>query len=90
MKYRKPIGINKHFRIDKSKSFSNQYGVHINGIESFWSFSKRRLSKFNGVKSTFIYHLKECEWRCKKQLKEMEKELWKLLLKYEKPKVNNP
>lgn len=79
------IGIDKHFRIDKSKSFSNRYGVHINGIESFWSFTKRRLSKFNGVKSTFILHLKECEWRWKKPAKDLEKELWKLLLKYEKP-----
>ena len=72
----------KHFRIDKSKSFSNQNGVHINGIESFWSFTKRRLAKFNGVKSTFILHLKECEWRWRKEPKEMEKELWKLLKKY--------
>jgi transposase len=55
------MGYEKHFRIDKSKSFSNQNGVHINGIESFWSFTKRRLAKFNGVKSTFILHLKECE-----------------------------
>lgn len=72
----------KHFRIDKSKSFSNQNGVHINGIESFWSFTKRRLAKFNGVKSTFILHLKECEWRWRKEPKEMEKELWELLKKY--------
>jgi len=64
---------NKHFRIDKSKSFSNQQGVHINGIESFWSFTKRRLTKFNGVKSTFNLHLKECEWR--KEIEEMENEL---------------
>lgn len=77
------IGFEKHFRIDKSKSFSNQNGVHINGIESFWSFTKRRLAKFNGVKSTFILHLKECEFRWKKDTKEMEKELWKLLKKYE-------
>ena len=55
------MGYEKHFRIDKSKSLSNQNGVHINGIESFWSFTKRRLAKFNGVKSTFILHLKECE-----------------------------
>ncbi len=75
------IGYNKHFRIDKSKSFSNQYGVHINGIESFWSFTKRRLAKFNGVKSTFELHLKECEWRWRKSIKEMEKELWNLLKK---------
>lgn len=76
------IGYNKHFRIDKSKSFSNKHGVHINGIESFWSFTKRRLAKFNGVKSTFELHLKECEWRWRKSTEEMEKELWKLLLKY--------
>ena len=76
------MGYEKHFRIDKSKSFSNQNGVHINGIESFWSFTKRRLAKFNGVKSTFILHLKECEWRWRKEPKEMEKELWKLLKKY--------
>lgn len=72
-------GYNKHFRIDKSKSFSNKRGVHINGIESFWSFTKRRLAKFNGVKSTFMLHLKECEWRWRKSTEEMEKELWILL-----------
>lgn len=76
------MGYEKHFRIDKSKSFSNQNGVHINGIESFWSFTKRRLAKFNGVKSTFILHLKECEWRWRKEPKEMEEELWKLIKKY--------
>ena len=75
------MGFEKHFRIDKSKSFSNQNGVHINGIESFWSFTKRRLAKFNGVKSTFILHLKECEFRWKKNTEEMEKELWELLKK---------
>ncbi|ARN78157.1 IS1595 family transposase [Nonlabens spongiae] len=76
------IGYNKHYRIDKSKSFSNRHGVHINGIESFWSFTKRRLAKFNGVKKTFDLHLKECEWRWKKSTQQMEKELWKMLLKY--------
>lgn len=76
------LGYEKHFRIDKSKSFSNQNGIHINGIESFWSFTKRRLAKFNGVKSTFNLHLKECEWRWRKDLLEMEKELWSLLKKY--------
>jgi hypothetical protein len=36
---------------------------HINGFESFWSFAKRRLQKFNGVSSqTFYLRLKECEW----------------------------
>jgi transposase len=38
--------------------------VHINGIESFWSFAKRRLAKFNGVPpSSFPSFLKETEFR---------------------------
>jgi len=37
---------------------------HINGIESFWSYAKRRLAKFNAVpRQTFLLHLKECEFR---------------------------
>ncbi|MBA3755897.1 MAG: IS1595 family transposase, partial [Nitrosomonas sp.] len=37
---------------------------HINGIESFWSFAKRRLAKFNGVSEHIFYlHLKETEFR---------------------------
>jgi len=44
--------------------FSNGNGNHINGIESFWSFAKRRLAKYNGVrKSHFANYLKETEWR---------------------------
>jgi len=37
---------------------------HINGIESFWSFVKRRMSKQNGVREDkFLLHLKESEFR---------------------------
>ncbi len=36
----------------------------MNGIESFWSFAKKRLAKFNGLTDEkFILHLKECECR---------------------------
>ena len=59
------VGYDKHYRINKSKTFAEK-GVHINGIESFWSFTKRRLAKFNGVKKNFDLHLKECEWRWNK------------------------
>lgn len=76
------VGYDKHLRVNKSEHFSNRQGVHINGIESFWSFTKRRLAKFNGVKKYFDLHLKECEWRWKKKQKQMEDELWKMLLKY--------
>ena len=54
----------KHYRINHSKEYSDGKGNHINGIENFWSFAKRRLAKFNGVsRKTFLLHLKECEFR---------------------------
>ena len=44
--------------------FARQDGTHINGVESFWSWSKRRLAKFNGIKKRhFQMYLLECEWR---------------------------
>ena len=59
------VGYDKHVRINKQKSFTKGR-AHINGIEAFWSFTKRRLAKFNGVKVNFDLHLKECEWRYNK------------------------
>ena len=54
----------KHKRINHSKTYSDRKGTHVNGIENFWSFAKRRLAKFNGVsRKTFLLHLKECEFR---------------------------
>ena len=55
----------RHYRINHQKNqYSNRKGSHINGIENFWSFSKRRLQKFNGIKPSYFYlHLKECEFR---------------------------
>lgn len=70
------VGYKKHFRINhKRDEFSNKRGVHINGIESFWSFTKRRLTKFNGVKKNFDLHLKECEWRWNKNIDQLLHEL---------------
>src|SRR3989339_1988826 len=41
------VGYNKHFRVNHGNNeFSRGEGIHINGIENFWSFTKRRLSKF--------------------------------------------
>ena len=58
------VGYDKHFRVNHSTNeFSKGNGIHINGIENFWSFTKRRLAKFNGVKKNFELHLKESEWR---------------------------
>jgi len=58
------VGYSKHYRVNHgADEFANDQS-HINGIESFWSFAKRRLQKFNGVPAaSFDLHLKECEWR---------------------------
>lgn len=76
------VGFDKHRRINHTEEFSNGAGNHINGIENFWSFTKRRLAKFNGVKVNFELHLKECEWRYKKKLKQLNQELIVLLKNY--------
>ena len=53
-----------HYRVHHSKNEFVRGKSHVNGIESFWSFAKRRLSKFNGLAShKFNLHLKECEFR---------------------------
>ncbi|TCV90153.1 IS1595 family transposase [Sulfurirhabdus autotrophica] len=58
------IGFDKHFRVNHGENEFANGERHINGIESFWSYAKRRLAKFNGVpKHTFYLHLKETEYR---------------------------
>ena len=48
-----------HYRVYHSKNEFARGKNHINGIESFWSWSKRRLQKFNGTQRKYFYlHLK--------------------------------
>ena len=72
------VGFDKHIRINKQKTFAKGR-AHINGIEAFWSFTKRRLAKFNGVKVNFPLHLKECEWRYNKSASFLAKNLLTLI-----------
>ena len=73
-------GFDKHYRVNHSKNEFATKDSHINGIESFWSFAKRRLQKFNGIaRHTFYLHLKECEWRFNNRSKNLYLELLKLL-----------
>ena len=52
----------KHYRINHSKEFV-QHHNHINGIESFWSYVKRKMRKHNGVpRHKFSLYLKESEF----------------------------
>ncbi len=58
------LGYQKHFRVHHGKNEFVRGKTHINGIESFWGYAKTRLSHFRGIhKTTFILHLKECEFR---------------------------
>lgn len=58
------FGFEKHFRVHHGKNEFARGKKHINGIESFWSYAKRRLRKFNGIrKDKFLFHLKETEFR---------------------------
>ena len=58
------VGYAKHLRVRHADSEFAVKDNHINGIESFWSFAKHRLSRFHGIpKHTFYLHLKESEFR---------------------------
>ena len=53
-----------HYRIFHHENEFARGKNHVNGIESFWSFTKRRMAKFNGIKKeNFLVHLKESEYR---------------------------
>ena len=77
------VGYDKHYRVNHGENeFARDKHIHINGIESFWSFTKRRLARFNGVKRYFYLHLKECEWRWKRNEIELQGYLLKILKKF--------
>ena len=58
------VGYAKHFRVDHGQDQFVRGPHHVNGIESFWSFAKRRLLRFKGIRAQdFYWHLKECEFR---------------------------
>jgi len=78
------IGYEKHYRVHHGANEFARWNQHINWIESFWSFTKRRLSRFNGIKKAyFYYYLKESEFRynCRINWKDIYKEILKLLRK---------
>ena len=58
------LGFKKHYRIQHGHNEFARGKTHINGIESFWSYAKTRMSRFRGIgKNSFLLHLKECEFR---------------------------
>lgn len=70
-----------HHRIYHSENEFARGKNHVNRIESFWSFTKRRLAKFNGIQGKMFYlHLKESEFRFNNR-NLTPNQLYKLLLK---------
>lgn len=58
------VGYDKHYRVHHGNDEFARGSAHINGIESFWSYAKRRLSQFNGLpQKKFLRYLKETEFR---------------------------
>jgi transposase-like protein len=72
------LGGYKHHRIHHHQNQFARGKNHVNGIESFWSFTKLRLAKLRGIRHEyFILHLKESEWR----FNHRHDNLYRLLLK---------
>lgn len=74
-------GFSRHRRInkydDRNPAVFSGNGPHINGIERFWSYAKRRRQKFNGLRRpAFPTFLKETEFRFNTR----EDDLYKILL----------
>jgi len=68
----------KHHRINHSKQFVSSHN-HINGIESFWSYVKRKMRKHNGIpRAKFYLYLKEAEFR----FNHRDQDIYKLLTKF--------
>ncbi len=54
----------KHHRVHHHKDEFARGKNHVNGIESFWSYVKFRMTKLRGVrKDKFVIHLMESAWR---------------------------
>lgn len=74
------MGYEKHYRVFHWKNEFVRGKQHVNGIESFWSFTKRRLRKFNWIqRQYFLYHLKESEFRY--NVRVMHEDMFKKLVK---------
>ncbi len=77
------VGYAKHLRVNHGENEFANGKSHINGIESFWSFAKRRVIKFNGIPArNFLLHLKESEFRFNHRRGNLYRELLKLLRKH--------
>jgi len=72
----------EHIRISHDKELVDNKKNHINGIESFWSYVKNKLSKYYGIRHEYFYlYLKEFEFRFNNKNKNIEQLLIKIVSK---------
>jgi len=66
----------KHYRINHDREFARGRRNHINGIESFWSYAKTKLKKYQGInRKYFQLYLKEMEYRFNHRNDELTKKI---------------
>lgn len=71
-----------HKKVRHSKDEFVNGDAHINGVESFWSWAKRRVTLYNGVpRDRFPTFLLETEWRFNHRAT-IEKDIRKLVNEY--------
>lgn len=71
-----------HKKVKHSENEFVNGDAHINGVESFWSWAKRRVVKFNGIpRYRFKPFLLETEWRFNHRAT-IDKDMRKLITKY--------
>jgi transposase len=60
--------------------FSNQRGNHINGLEGFWGYLKRRLAAKGGIRRERLpLYLAEYVWRYNHRRLSLEQQVQKLM-----------
>jgi transposase len=68
------------------KEYSDKKGAHINGLEGFWGYLKRKLAAKGGIRREKLpFYLGEYVWRYnhrKLSLKEQENRLFELIFRY--------
>ena len=76
-----------HYQIFHSENEFSRSKNYVNGIESFWSFAKRRLAKLDGLTDkTFFLHINETEFRFNhRHEKNMLLSLWKITSSSSRP-----
>lgn len=57
------VGYKKHLRVHLGDNAFANCRSHVNGIESFWSYAKRRRACFNGIASHTFYLHQESKFR---------------------------